>query len=202
MQFGHSHLGESAHSWETCPTFARPAFQIMASLEMTAHAMAGDRERCLDSGMDGYISKPVRKEDLLEAIREFAGNAREPVSRNEIIVGPAGLKTREEMLSELDGDEELLRKLSEVFTENTPGILASICESITARDSAGLECAAHKLVGSLGAFGAERARTIALRLEELGRLGDFEKAEEKFSNLEREINKIYNALGEFSGVCP
>jgi CheY-like chemotaxis protein len=60
----------------------------MASLEMTAHAMAGDRERCLDSGMDGYISKPVRKEDLLEAIREFAGNAREPVSRNEIIVGP------------------------------------------------------------------------------------------------------------------
>ena len=106
------------------------------------------------------------------------------------------------MLIELDGDEELLRKLSEIFTENTPGILASISESITARDSGGLERASHKLVGSVGAFGAEPARKLALCLEEMGRLSDFAKAAEKFANLEQEINKIYEALAEFSACVP
>jgi len=168
---------------------------------MTAHAMAGDRERCLDAGMDGYVSKPIRREDLLGAIREFTGKSREPVTRKEIIAGSATLYTREEMLSELDGDEELLQKLGRLFAENTPGILASIRKSISARDSAGLERAAHKLLGSLGAFGAEPARKIASCLEEQGRLADFEAVEEKFANLEREVDKIYDALGEFSGVC-
>jgi two-component system sensor histidine kinase/response regulator len=170
-------------------------------IAMTAHAMAGDRERCLDSGMDGYISKPVRKEDLLNAIRDFAGNNRDPLTSERVRSVSASVFTREEMLRELDGDEELLQRLVELFLEDTPGILDTMRVFIAHRDSSGLEGAGHKLLSSLGPFGAEPARKLALSLEEMGRLGAFENAEEKFANLEGEINKIYDALGKFSAVC-
>jgi two-component system, sensor histidine kinase and response regulator len=174
-------------------------------IAMTAHAMAGDRERCLEAGMDGYVSKPVKKEDLLDAIQSFArngGNVRRPnQSAAEPGTNSLTLSTREEVLHQLDGDEVLLQKLINLFTGSTPGILNYIRESIAQCDSSGLERAAHKLLSSLGVFGAEPARQLALRLEEQGRQRELAGAEEQLADLEREINKIYEALAEFSGVC-
>jgi len=174
-------------------------------IAMTAHAMAGDRERCLEAGMDGYLSKPVKKDDLLNAVRDFAPNLGERRTANktksEVVTTSQTISSRRELLSEFDGDEELMQRVIDLFTENTPEVLSTIRESIARRDATGLERAAHKLLSSLGTFGGKAAREFALSLEEQGRRGNFEGVEEKFANLEREINKVYNALGEFSGVC-
>jgi HPt (histidine-containing phosphotransfer) domain-containing protein len=88
-----------------------------------------------------------------------------------------------------------------LFNENTPQILDSIRHSVAKRDAGALAGSAHKLLSSLGAFGAAHARDLALFLEQQGGLGNFDEVEGKIANLEREIDKVYDALGEFSAAC-
>ena len=155
---------------------------------MTAHAMAGDRERCLAAGMDDYVSKPLRKEDLLRAVDGAGAVAVEDKSETTF---PSG---REELLSQCDGDEELVSELVSIFQENTPQIVQSIGDAIEKRDAPALAVSAHKLLSSLGAFGAREAGTLARRLERHGQENDFHGTKERFTELERETDKIYAAL--------
>ena len=146
-----------------------------------------------------------KKEDFSESLRGFKCLVLEPIatlkSRTKNEDDQKSVFARETLLEQLDGDEDLLQNLIALFNQDTPIILDSIRDAIAHRDSVGLERAAHKLLSSLGAVGAEAARVLALRLEEQGRLGNFEELEERFANLEREIDKVYDALGEFSAVC-
>src|SRR2546423_1776901 len=155
---------------------------------MTAHAMAGDRERCLAAGMDDYVSKPLRKEDLLRVLDGASATDKE----NEIETGV--LHSREQLLSQCDGDEELMAELVSIFHENTPQIVRALGEAVEKGDAPALAAQSHKLLSSLGVFGAERARTLALRLEKHGQESDFGGAKERFTELERETHKIYAAL--------
>jgi HPt (histidine-containing phosphotransfer) domain-containing protein len=91
------------------------------------------------------------------------------------------------MLKHLDDDEERLQKLIELFTENTPQIMESIRAAITRHNSAGLEKAAHKLLSSLGAFGAAHARDLASGLEKQGERKDFKGADEKFAEPQKRL---------------
>jgi two-component system sensor histidine kinase/response regulator len=161
---------------------------------MTAHAMAGDRERCLAAGMDDYVSKPLRKQDLLRAL---AGAG---VKDDEEETGRALLYSRAELLLQCDGDEELMSELVSIFHDSTPQIVQAIGEAVEKRAAPALAAHAHKLLSSLGAFGAGRARTLALRLEKHGLESDFGGAKERFRELERETDKIYTALADFVSV--
>jgi HPt (histidine-containing phosphotransfer) domain-containing protein len=155
---------------------------------MTAHAMAGDRERCLAAGMDDYVSKPLRKEDLLRAL-SGAGQRGDEDKSEKIF-----LHSRAEMLVQCEGDEELMKELVSIFQENTPQIVQSIGDAIEKRDAPALAGSAHKLLSSLGAFGARQAGTLARRLERHGQENDFRGTKERFTELERETHKIYAAL--------
>ena len=155
---------------------------------MTAHAMAGDRERCLAAGMDDYVSKPLRKEDLLRALN--GGDVQDDEDKSEKVF----LHSRAEMLAQCEGDEELMKELVSIFQENTPQIVQSIGDAIEKRDAPALAVSAHKLLSSLGAFGAREAGTLARRLERHGQENDFRGTKERFTELERETDKIYAAL--------
>jgi PAS domain S-box-containing protein len=158
---------------------------------MTAYAMAGDRERCLAAGMDDYVSKPMRKEDLLRAI-DGAG-----LAANEDQTDTTLLFSREQLLSQWGGDERVMKKLVSIFNDSTPQLVEAIGQAVEKHDAPALAGHAHKLLGSLGAFGAKYAATVAQRLEKHGRENDFGGTKERFAELKRAIDKIYPTITDF-----
>lgn len=157
--------------------------QHVPIIAMTAHAMTGDRERCLAAGMDGYVSKPIRTEELASAIKEVLVNDAEKCTVD-----------LSSLLVNLDGDHELLRKLIETFLAENPEQMTKIRSAIDRRDAEGLRLAAHSLKGSVGYFGAIRAFELAQKLEISGREADFVTAPGLLIGLETELARVNEEL--------
>jgi HPt (histidine-containing phosphotransfer) domain-containing protein len=163
---------------------------------MTAHAMKGDRERCLEAGMDGYVSKPVRKNELFEAIEAAVAADGKPDSTVDQARGAAALDF-DEVLDQLGGDEELLRELMELFLKNTPRTLAALRSGVETVKPKEVEAAAHALKGTLGHLAARTAAATAEELESRGRRGNLKGAERLLQRLERQVGEAQQQLAAF-----
>ena len=104
---------------------------------------------------------------------------------------------RNATLARVEGDIELLSVVVELFCDDSPGMLSEIRESIGRFDGKRLERAAHALKGAVGNFGARYACDAALRLEAMGRSGDFANADQECAKLEKEITRLQRALEMF-----
>jgi CheY-like chemotaxis protein len=164
-------------------------------IAMTAHAMKGDRERCLDSGMDGYVSKPIKLDELFGAIEALAPTDQTNGSkRREEEVTP--VIDKREALSRVNGDAELLAELAELFLKDYPQMMGEIEAAIGRGDGEGLSEAAHAMKGSVGNFGTKRAYEEAARLERMGQERDLKDATEACNRLASEIERLRSALNE------
>jgi two-component system sensor histidine kinase/response regulator len=164
-------------------------------IAMTANSLEGDREKCLASGMDDYVSKPVKPENLAAALQRYRDNVEVEAALREDSSVPAidlsllnGFRDLEE-----DG-ESLLSKLIGVFLENSPKILTDCRRSLTANASPQLALAAHTLKGSCANFGAERLRRSCQHLETAANEGNLESAAEVLATVEKEFNYVRVAL--------
>ncbi len=163
-------------------------------IAMTAHAMKGDRERCLAAGMDGYTSKPIRIEELQQAIAQLitpSKPTRVPASKMkqaEDVIDHAAL------LEGVDGNRPLLRKLIRLFLEDFPQRLAEIKDAIDSSDAIALERAAHTLKGSIGNFAANRAFAAAQRVEIMGRGRALTKVVDAYATLQSELESLSDEL--------
>jgi two-component system, sensor histidine kinase and response regulator len=171
-------------------------------LAMTAHAMKGDRERCLAVGMDGYISKPIRTKELEHAISKLLSapkTAKVPASmasQADSVIDHAAL------LAGVDGNRRFLRELARLFLADCPLHLAEIEEAIRHGDALALARAAHKLKGSIGNFAAKNSYAAAQRLEIMGRDGNLDNAVEARRALESELALLNEELRKLTMNSP
>ncbi len=124
---------------------------------MTAHALQGDRERCLAAGMDAYIAKPLRPQELFDLLAGLLHSASpaEPPPLHGTAAPPDGFDMAE-ALERVDGDMELMKELAGLFLGECPRRMEDIHRSIARRDGPELQQAAHYLKGSVGNLGARR----------------------------------------------
>jgi CheY-like chemotaxis protein/HPt (histidine-containing phosphotransfer) domain-containing protein len=164
-------------------------------IALTARSAKGERERCLRSGMDEYLAKPVRPADLY-AILERAVPAEGPGAPD----GPdsAGiLIDARALLAACDEDEELLRSMCRHFQAFAPARLAEVGAALRDRDAPRLRDAAHKLGGMAASFSASAAEAASL-LERLGAEGNVEEALAVYSRLTRLAERLLPCLDAVS----
>ena len=139
-------------------------------IAMTAHAMKGDRERCLAVGMDGYIAKPIRPAELLAGIEPFTRRP-EPIPKKPAVPPEEGCIDWPAAWANLEGDRNLLSELAHLFLDDLPQQMEAIHHSVDKKQNHDLERLAHRLKGSVGNFAAKPAFEAALCLEKIGRQG-------------------------------
>ncbi|HEV3005359.1 MAG TPA: response regulator, partial [Pirellulales bacterium] len=151
---------------------------------MTAHAMKGDRERCLEAGMDGYIAKPVQARELFEAV-EQALDAGSPAAAPPA-AGPG--PDLDGALDKLAGDHDLLQELVALFLDEWPRWRDEIDRALAAGDTERLKRLGHTVKGAMGQLGVDAAFEAARRVEAVG--GDLEGAREACAELKTEIERV------------
>jgi len=163
-------------------------------IAMTAHAMKGDRERCLEAGMDSYISKPVNPDELFRIIESFKPEVKssEPTASTTKKRGTA--INSAQLMSLIDGDSELLGNMIDVFLSDGTGLIKEIEAAINSNDCQALHRAAHRLRGSIAIFTMEGPYIASGDLEAMGQTCNLAKASDTFAVLKSQFDDLRPAL--------
>jgi len=160
---------------------------------LTAHAMQGDKEKCLEADMDGYVSKPIRRDQLDAEITRVLGaapllpaSAPLPVAAPAVAAGSAP----EPLQRRFEDEPELLSQLAGIFLEDYPIRLAAISDALTSADAAALARAAHTLKGAVSVLCENGPTNIVRQLERLAKQGDVAGARALYRPLDYELARL------------
>jgi PAS domain S-box-containing protein len=165
-----------------------PKIPIIA---MTAHAMKGDRERCLEAGMDDYISKPIAPQALAAALEKWVETSRE---QSPAVAAPGGAATagpsvfdRPAFMARLMGDEELARTIIAGFLEDVPKRILALRGYLDCGDAGSAGGQAHAIKGAAANVGGLALSAVASEIEEAGKAGRREELAARWPELERQF---------------
>ncbi|SCY63781.1 PAS domain S-box protein [Desulfoluna spongiiphila] len=158
-------------------------------IAMTAHAMKGDQEKCLEAGMNAYVAKPINPATLFETVDRVLGDAES--------TGKPFVPKTFDMATAMEnvlGDPGLFREITDIFLKELPANLDELRKAVLKKDGPAIERLAHSLKGSVGNFGAAAAHDNAQRLEIQGKEHRFELAEDEAATLETSLHDLAHEL--------
>ena len=176
-----------------------PAEQRPRIIAMTANAMHGDRELCLTAGMDDYVSKPVRTEDLIAALGRCAPRSAGAPAHDTSAAQPDANLIDHRVLERLqvdlgDGDPAIVIELIDMFLSDSPQLLATLRQSLAARAADDFQRAAHTLKSSSATLGAATLAKLSQQLEHIGRTAAFDQIGDLFHQFEQAYEQSIAAL--------
>jgi two-component system, sensor histidine kinase and response regulator len=162
----------------------------IAIVALTAHALKGDRERCLEAGADGYVPKPVSPAMLFREIERVLGRQPAHVQQDTADgVDP-------EVLARVGSDPEVLREIIQLFVEDCPKQLDAIRAGLAGGDPDAVYRAAHTLKGSIGNFQAQAIVALLQRMEARAREGDLDTCRKIFEQIETDTKRLLTTLAQ------
>jgi CheY-like chemotaxis protein/nitrogen-specific signal transduction histidine kinase/HPt (histidine-containing phosphotransfer) domain-containing protein len=173
-------------------------------IAMTAHALHGDRERCIEAGMNDYLTKPVVPQALADALKKWlpqrtelpgapapgAGKSAAP----ENAIKEVKVFDRADMMARLMDDEELASTVITGFLEDIPKQIDALKDSLKARDVKKTERQAHSIKGAAAIVGGEVMRDTAFEMEKAGKAGDLETVTARMPDLETQFTQLKAAM--------
>ncbi len=175
-------------------------------IAMTAHAMKGDKQKCFDAGMNGYIAKPVESDALYELLREHMHCKDDSVDQSTAQIEHAFVEKKpdekqeeiqkirifneDELMNRLGGNKELFNKVLNLFFEIMPHENDTLKQLLTGNDVEQIKCQAHKIKGSFANISAHALHDIALEIETSAKQNNIKKGRLLFNTLESEFDKF------------
>ncbi len=163
-------------------------------IAMTAYATEGDRERCLEAGMDDYVSKPISAAKLFKAIEALVPPAPEEGFDPQDDGQKSGAAELDGLIQSFENDHRLFEELVEIFVNDYPQMLSTLRNTLKISDANTLSRTAHSLKGMLRNFQAETAAETAYALEKIGRDGALDGADQMVDSLAEQLDDVARKL--------
>jgi len=164
-------------------------------IALTANAMQGDRELCLEAGMDGYLAKPIQPAELLAALDTWIS----PLSTPEIQPAVHRIFDVDALLANLGNDAEMLTLMMETFLQNTAAQLGDVHLALKDGEVRQAEDLVRSMRNAAANLGAEALKAAVLRLEESCLKGIGKEDASLLSEVDRELSRLQEVWGRHRG---